>query len=55
MIEMKQQIYQQSMERCSSWWFDKSTQEARENFCLKYSKIIANKDNQIIDIINNLK
>ena len=38
-----------------SWWFDKSTQEARENFCFKYSKIIANKDNQIIEIINNLK
>ena len=38
-----------------TWWFDKSTQEARENFCQKYSKIVPNKNNQLIDIIDNLK
>ena len=37
------------------WWFDKSTQEARENFCLKYSKIILNKNDQLINIIDKLK
>ncbi len=36
-----------------SWWYDSSVQAARQEFCLKYSKINLNKKDQLIKIIQN--
>ena len=38
-----------------SWWFDTSVQDARQEFCLKYSKINFNKEDELFKIIENIK